>query len=60
MIKVQETTKSFEDKFKHVYFLSDDKFKMYGYIPNGESEPKMLTIPLSFSPKGRTFTKLKV
>ena len=60
MITVQETTKSFEPHLLHTYFLSDDKLRMYGYIPNGESQPKMASTPLTFSPKGRTFKKLKV
>ena len=59
MIKVQETTKSFEDKHKHIYFLSDDKFTMFGYIPYNETESKMVKIPLKFNPRGRTFSKLK-
>ena len=59
MIIVQETTKAFPDKLCHVYFLTDDKFHMLGYIPYGTSEPKMNRAPVKFDTRGRTFKTLK-
>jgi len=59
MITLQETTKSFLESTLHTYLVSDDKMTLYGYIINGTTEIKMLTTPLKFNKKGRTFKKLK-
>ena len=59
MITVSETTKSFEPHILHTYFLTNDKFKVLGYIKNGTTESIMFKKPLQFFTKGRTFKELK-
>jgi hypothetical protein len=59
MITVLETTKSFPEHILHTYFLTNDKFKMIGYIKNGTTEVITFKKPLKFFTKGRTFKELK-
>lgn len=59
MLILKETTKSFPENLCHTYFVSDDKFSMFGYIPFGQTEPKMCDTPLRFNKKGRTFKTIK-
>jgi len=58
MLKMQETTKSFSSGILHTYLLSDDKYKCFGYIKNGETEEIIFKKPMNFSTRGRTFKKL--
>lgn len=55
---MQETTKSFSSGILHTYLLSDDKYKCFGYIKNGETEEIIFKKPMNFSTRGRTFKKL--
>ena len=59
MIILKETTKSFGVELLHTYMVSDDKYTVYGYMIDGDSEMRMLNIPLKFSTKGRTFKRIK-
>lgn len=59
MITVLEITKSFPKNILHTYFLTNDKFKVLGYIKNGTTESIMFKKPLQFFTKGRTFKELK-
>jgi len=57
MITVQETTKW--DTPNHIYILNDDKSKMFGYIPVGNTEPVMFQKPMKFDKRHRTFKEIK-
>ena len=60
MILVLETTKwGGSNTPNHVYLLSDDKYKMYGYIRKGSRELKMFNKPYPFDKRNRTFKLLK-
>lgn len=58
MIIVQETTKSFSECNQHIYFLSDDRMTVLGYIPYNTNEKIMFKTPMKFNTKGRTFKTL--
>ena len=49
MITLRETTKSFPENVLHTYFLTDDKFKVLGYIKQGTTETIMFKKPLNLS-----------
>ena len=62
MIIVRETTKwtgSSSNTPNHIYVLSDDKSKMYGYVRAGTLEHKTFSKAMGFDPRGRTFKVLK-
>ena len=60
MIVVQETTKWDEGMdCNHIYFLSDDKSKMFAYIKGGTTEYKVFSKPMGFDVRGRTFELLR-
>jgi hypothetical protein len=59
MITLLETTKSFPENILHTYFVTNDKFKVHGYIKNGTTEVITFKKPLKFFTKGRTFKELK-
>ena len=42
----------------HVYFLSDSKDKMYGYVQAGTGELKEMNSPLKFKASGRKFQEV--
>ena len=42
----------------HVYFLSDSKDKMYGYVKNSTGEIKEMATPYKFKVSGRKFTEV--
>lgn len=42
----------------HVYFLSDSKDKMYGYVKHGTGELKEMSRPYKFKASGRKFTEV--
>lgn len=52
----KETTKW--DCPNHIYFLSDSKFRCYGYIPNGTKTPVMFKNSVRFDKKYRTFQEV--
>ena len=58
MIMLRETTKSFPENVLHTYLLTDDKFKVLGYIKQGTTETIMFKKSLKFFTKGRTFIKV--
>lgn len=39
----------------HLYILSDDKTKMYGYVMAGTGQKKAFSRPHSFDARGRKF-----
>ena len=53
----KETTKWIMDYAvpNHIYLLNDSQDKMYGYLPEGESEPQIVRKPYRFDRRGRTF-----
>lgn len=59
MIIVRETTVWKESCPNHIYVLSDDKSKMYGYVKAGTLEHKTFSKALGFDARGRTFQLLK-
>ena len=42
----------------HVYFLSDSKDKMYGYVKSGTDEIKEMNSPYRFKASGRKFKEV--
>jgi hypothetical protein len=42
----------------HVYFLSDSKDKMYGYVKSSTGKIQEMTTPLKFKASGRKFTEV--
>lgn len=42
----------------HVYFLSDSKDKMYGYVKSTTGEIKEMNTPLKFKASGRKFREV--
>jgi len=56
MITVQETTDW--EWPNHQYILSNDRRRMFGYIPKGKTKPMLFGGPRSFDPRGRTFKVL--
>jgi len=42
----------------HVYFLSDSKDKMYGYVKGGTGELKEMGTPYKFKASGRKFKEV--
>ena len=59
MIIVRETTEWKDTCLNHIYVLSDDKSKMYGYVKAGTLEHTRFKKPLVFDARGRTFKLLK-
>ena len=55
MLVVQETTSWSTGTPNHIYFLSNNKTKMYAYINALTGEGKIFKVPMEFSAKGRTF-----
>jgi hypothetical protein len=55
---LQEVTQWSGSVQNHVYYLTDDKRKMIGYIKHGTSELFKFSKPMNFDPKGRKFTVL--
>jgi hypothetical protein len=43
----------------HVYFLSDSKDKMYGYVPAGTGVVQTMRTPYRFHVRGRKFKEVK-
>jgi hypothetical protein len=43
----------------HVYFLSDSKDKMYGYVKSGTGEIHEMSAPYRFRASGRKFTEVE-
>jgi predicted ribosome-associated RNA-binding protein Tma20 len=58
MILVAETTQWAGDFPNHVYLLSNDKSKMYGYAKHGESSIYMMKKPIGFDTRHRKFITL--
>lgn len=54
----QETTQWRTTVQNHIYYLSDDKRKMVGYIRQGSSELFKFSKPMNFDSKGRKLTVL--
>ena len=56
----QETTKWDVDfaMHNHVYFLSDSKDKMYGYVKSSTGEIQEMNSPYRFRASGRKFTEV--
>jgi hypothetical protein len=43
----------------HIYFLSDSKDKMYGYVKSGTGEVQEMTTPYRFKASGRKFQEVE-
>jgi hypothetical protein len=54
----QETTKWDVDCPNHAYYLSDDKTKMYAYVPAGSNEVRTLKNFIRIDTRGRTFKEV--
>lgn len=54
----QETTKWDEDYPNHAYYLSDDKTKLYAYVPHGAKEVRTLKAFIRIDTRGRTFKEI--
>ncbi len=56
---LKETTKNFSTNQLHTYMVSDDRYQVHGYVPNGTKKAIMFKSPKQFSPKDRTFTETR-
>jgi hypothetical protein len=54
----QETTKWDVDCPNHAYYLSDDKTKLYAYVPAGSKEVRTLKNFIRIDTRGRTFKEI--
>lgn len=59
MIYLQETTEWRTQVPNHIYYVSDDKRKMVGYIKAGTKSLIKFSKPMGFDIKGRKFTVVK-
>ena len=60
MILVLETTKWETDyQPNHYYILSDDKYHMIGHMTKGTKDMKILSKPMKFDKRYRTFKTIK-
>ena len=59
MIAVQEITEWEDNIPNHIYFLSDDKSKMYGYVRAGTNEPMTFSKPYRFVASRRKFKAIE-
>ena len=59
MIVVQEVTEWDDAIQNHIYFLSDDKSKMYGYVRKGTNRPFTFSKPLGFVASRRKFKAIE-
>ena len=57
MLVVQETT-NWETP-NHIYFLNNDRTKMFAYIADGEEKGQIFKNPIDFYSRGRTFELIK-
>lgn len=58
MLIVEETT--FDNpRINHIYYLSNDRSKMYGYQTKDGRTSKTFTRPLNFEAYGRSFRVIK-
>lgn len=56
----QETTEWKEGNVcNHIYLLSNDKWKAFGYIKHGTEEAFVFKKPYNFDARGRTFRVVK-
>lgn len=53
-----EKTQWDTDTPNHIYLLSDDKSRMYGYIPRPTHELQLMKKPIQFSARGRKFVEV--
>lgn len=60
MIVAKETTKDWVFPIPdHIYFLSNNKLKLYAYINGVTGESKIFKNPIAFEPRYRTFEIIK-
>lgn len=60
MILVKETTKwNMDFQPNHVYLLSDDKHQMIGHMSRGDKKLTIMSKPMRFDPRYRTFKVIK-
>ena len=57
---LQETTVWDSAVPNHIYYVNDSKEKLLAYIKAGSNEPVMLSKPIKFSTRYRTFKEIKV
>ena len=55
----QETTDWTDTTPNHIYLLTTDKSKMYGYIKSGSRENVVFAKPMRFDARGRNFVEVK-
>lgn len=55
----RETTQWEGSTPNHVYLLSDDKSKMYAYVPVGTKHVKEFKNPIRFDTRGRKFVAIE-
>lgn len=57
---LQETTKWDSAVPNHIYYVTDNKERLLAYIKTGSNEPVVLSKPMKFSTRYRTFKELKI
>lgn len=55
----RETTQWENATPNHIYLLTTDKSKLYGYIKSSTQENIVLAKPIRFDARGRTFVEVK-
>ena len=59
MILAKETTQWDSYCPNHVYLLSDDMYRMFGYFKSGTKEFKLFSKPIQFDKRHRSFKVLQ-
>jgi hypothetical protein len=60
-MKILQETTVWEGKVpNHIYYVTDNKERLLGYIKAGSNEPVVMSKPIKFSTRYRTFKELKI
>jgi hypothetical protein len=57
---LKETTNWPDSKINHVYFTTDDRQFIIGYLPHGKKKPTKFKKPIQWDRRGRTFQEIKL
>lgn len=59
MLYLQEITKWSDNTPNHIYIVSDDRSRLFGFIPSGKTKETRFNPPMEFFTKHREFKELK-
>lgn len=57
---LKETTKWVGGGVNHVYFTTDDRQFIIGFLPKGKKKPTKFSKPIQWDRRGRTFEEIKL